>query len=139
MSETLQDKIKQINNNKYIKKESMDYIDTHDDFVNLFNTYEFVVAKFTATWCGPCKRIQPKFFELSKETIFKHIKCICCDIDTVSEDDDFGDIVEKVSVLPTFILFKKYNEFYKIISIVEGADLNALKNEMMVYMTDQLD
>jgi len=139
MSKELEDRIKEINNNKYIKKESMDYIDTHYDFVRLFNSYEFVVAKFTATWCAPCQRIQPKFFELSKEDIFKHIKCVCCDIDTVSEDDDFVDVVDKVSVLPTFVLFQKTKECYKIISIVEGGDLNALKNEMTVYMTDELD
>tara|TARA_Y100000114_G_C11619418_1_gene258921 strand:- start:83 stop:502 length:420 start_codon:yes stop_codon:yes gene_type:complete len=139
MSKELEDKIKQINNNKYIKKESMDYIDTYIDFVRLFNSYEFVVAKFTATWCGPCQRIQPKFFELSKDPEFKHVKCICCDIDTVSEDEEFSEIVENVSVLPTFILFQKKNKLYKMMSIVEGGDLNALRNEMTVYMTDKLN
>jgi len=76
-----------------------------------------VFAKFGATWCGPCKRIEP-FYEilagLHKSSIFLDIN-----VDKVTELCGPYNI----SSLPTFLVFKegKYAELMK------GANQKRLK------------
>ena len=59
-----------------------------------------IIIKFTATWCGPCKRIAPKFSELVEKV--KHL------VDIVIVDADKGcDICSalKVRGYPTFVSY----------------------------------
>ena len=59
-----------------------------------------LIIKFTATWCGPCKRIAPKFNELVEKV--KHL------VDVVIVDADNGsDICSalKVKGYPTFVSY----------------------------------
>ena len=59
-----------------------------------------IIIKFTATWCGPCKRIAPKFSELVEKV--KHL------VDIVIVDADEGcDICSalKVRGYPTFVSY----------------------------------
>lgn len=138
MSKELLKKINKINTTKYDPNElpELDKINDDEEFSKLFENYEFVVADMTAKWCGPCQRIKPEIQKLSQEKEFKHIKFIICDI---NDCDQEISLLEYVNVVPTFLLFKKVNDGYEIISAIEGADLNVLKNEVLVYMTDQLD
>ena len=59
-----------------------------------------LIIKFTATWCGPCKRIAPTFSELVEKV--KHL------VDIVIVDADEGsDICSalKVRGYPTFVSY----------------------------------
>ena len=59
-----------------------------------------LIIKFTATWCGPCKRIAPKFKELKEKV--EHL------VDFVIVDADEGsDICSalKVRGYPAFVSF----------------------------------
>lgn len=132
MSEELKNKINEINNTKYLKTDELDNIHDVDELNTLFDDYDYVVVKMTASWCNPCRKIKPKMKEMIKEENFHHIKFVECDLDEA--ESDFY-LIEKVNVIPTFILMKKK----LIISIFEGADIMGLKNEIKVYMTDETE
>ena len=134
MSENLFTKIEEINKKTYSQDEipKLDIISNKDEFDKLFEEYEFVVVDMTAKWCGPCQRIKPEIEMTSQQKVFIHIKFVMCDINDC--DQDF-EILEYVNVLPTFLLFKKG----ELLSVYEGANMSGLKNEILVYMTDQLD
>ncbi|KAJ2500082.1 thioredoxin trx1 [Coemansia sp. RSA 1972] len=57
---------------------------------------EFVVIDFSATWCGPCKLISPKFAKLSEE--HPEVKFVKLDV------DEMGEIAQVygVAAMPTF-------------------------------------
>jgi len=83
------------------KTSKIHVLEDEDDFTMATaattSTDQYVVAKFTATWCKPCHRIQPVYAELSgmhKGTFF-----------TV-DVDDFDELASKykVSMMPTFII-----------------------------------
>eukprot|EP00736_Rhodelphis_marinus_P011027 Rmarinus@m.12944 len=61
---------------------------------------KLVVVDFTATWCGPCQMISPKFEELSKQVpdaVFLKV-----DVDDNEETASFYNI----TCMPTFLFFK---------------------------------
>lgn len=50
------------------------------------------VIKFSAEWCGPCKRMKPIFEEVAKEMT---------DIEFIDVDIDGDDIVEQFNITPS--------------------------------------
>lgn len=61
---------------------------------------DFVVVKFFATWCGPCKMLAPVVEEVAKEM----------DLTLVEVDiDNSVDIASQYAVMsvPTLMIFKK--------------------------------
>ncbi|XP_052775543.1 thioredoxin-like [Mya arenaria] len=61
---------------------------------------KLVVVDFTATWCGPCKMIGPKFVEMEKEfpdAIFYKVD--------VDENSDVAG-AEGISAMPTFKCYR---------------------------------
>lgn len=61
---------------------------------------KLIVVDFTASWCGPCRMIGPKFEEMSKE--FTDVIFFKVDV------DDSSDVAEQegVSAMPTFKFYK---------------------------------
>ena len=134
MSESLQNKIDEINNTKYLKTNHLDSITNEQELNKLFEEHKFVVVDMTASWCGPCQRAKPKIKKLSDDPEYSHIKFVECDLDE-SEDDFY--LLEKTSVVPTFILMNKDDDGdVNIMSMIEGSNLDALNNEIKVYMCD---
>lgn len=59
------------------------------------------IVKFTATWCGPCKQIQPVYEKLEKE--YSNLTFAIVDVDASSDvSQHYG-----VSSMPTFIVMDK--------------------------------
>eukprot|EP00286_Rhodomonas_abbreviata_P016821 CAMPEP_0181319238 /NCGR_PEP_ID=MMETSP1101-20121128/17460_1 /TAXON_ID=46948 /ORGANISM="Rhodomonas abbreviata, Strain Caron Lab Isolate" /LENGTH=131 /DNA_ID=CAMNT_0023426815 /DNA_START=22 /DNA_END=417 /DNA_ORIENTATION=+ len=77
-------------------------IPTEEEFDELLKDAgtKTVVVDFTATWCGPCKKIAPLFTKLSTE----NEGAIFVKVDV----DDNAEISERygVSAMPTFMAFK---------------------------------
>lgn len=94
----------------------------------LDGTTKYVFFDFYATWCGPCKKIEPRIKELSEE--YPEIKFYKIDVDKVTV------LAKQYSIksMPTFMLFDVpgLNTFPMYKKII-GAD--AVKIENMLKST----
>ena len=87
-----------------------------DNIQELLLTRELTVLYFTASWCGPCKKVYPSLCKLNKEidrlTIYK------LDID---KNDDIVDR-NKVSSVPYFQIYS-YGQF---LGDCKGSDIQQI-------------
>ncbi|XP_056884788.1 thioredoxin-like [Takifugu flavidus] len=88
------------------------------------NKGKLVVVDFTATWCGPCRSIGPKFEALSKKEGNANVVFVKVDVDKVPELTD----KYKVTAMPTFMFFKD-GKIETIVGANEGK-LEAKINEL---------
>lgn len=83
-----------------------------------------MVVKYSAEWCGPCKRIAPEFEKLSNEYEgFARFYHVDVETDSLQDEDDLQDI----QGVPTFKFFKNSGKKSIKIDVVGGADLSKLK------------
>lgn len=86
-------------------------VHTKEDYKSLIAQANgnLVIVDFSATWCGPCRRISGLYHQLSE-------KFRTCTFLSVDADECF-DIVgeEKVTVFPTFIFIKDDIECHRIL------------------------
>jgi thioredoxin 1 len=78
-----------------------------------------VCIKFTANWCGPCKRIHPHYQQCISQTK-SPAQFLVVDIDTVKQLSG----VFEIQNLPTFVFLRDGVEFTRM----EGGDPVKLKN-----------
>ncbi|WJX62399.1 hypothetical protein P8452_47398 [Trifolium repens] len=80
-------------------------------------TNKLMVIDFTATWCGPCKYMEPIIKELAAK--YKDVEFIKIDV------DELMDVASafQVQAMPTFILIKKG----KVVEKVVGAKKEQLQ------------
>ena len=100
-------------------------IETEDEFDELLAGAgaKLVVVDFTASWCGPCQRIAPRYAELAEE--------YADDALLVKVDvDENAELAARmgVQVLPTFIVLRDGEEVAKM-SGADPAKLEALVKE----------
>ena len=90
-----------------------------DECFRVLDNKNLILFYFTASWCGPCKKISPVIEELSEKlkekVIFYKIQI---------DDESNEEICEKCQIksVPTFILFKERNS----LGIVNGTDINKI-------------
>lgn len=78
---------------------------------------------FSASWCGPCKMLEPVLEQLSDDEELDRVKIYAVDIDNSSlASTQFG-----VRGVPTMIIFHKGNEVERIVGFRDAA---ALKNTL---------
>lgn len=76
-----------------------------------------IVVKFTAKWCGPCKRIQPEFEDLAEDYASCGVTFFCFDIEDDIADQSNDEILEAypcisevypktITSIPRFSFFK---------------------------------
>lgn len=95
-------------------------IETEEEWNNLLKTKDIIiVAKFTASWCKPCKAIDPVYQTLAaakKNTTAKFVRLDVDELDEVAA-------TYKVAMMPTFIVIK--ND--QILGTMSGSDASQLE------------
>lgn len=90
-----------------------------DEFKKCINGINNFVVKFTASWCGPCKKIKPLFNKLFNE-LPKDFYYVEVDIDNAK---NVANLL-RVKSVPTMINYKNgMGEF-----MIVGSDEDKLKN-----------
>ncbi|KAJ2884182.1 glycerol ether metabolic process [Coemansia aciculifera] len=92
-----------------------------DHFAKLLKENPKVAVDFTATWCGPCKVIGPKFAKLAAE--YPDVTFLKVDVDEVSEVAQD----QKITAMPTFQFFVegKQSDSHKAVIGANVATLTA--------------
>ncbi|KAJ2683879.1 glycerol ether metabolic process [Coemansia spiralis] len=97
------------------------HIQNQKEFDELLKTKAKVAVDFTATWCGPCKVIGPKFDALVTE--HPDVTFVKVDVDEVST----VATTQKITAMPTFKFFVNGKPFAETPELI-GANLKALKD-----------
>ena len=82
-----------------------------------------VVLKFGATWCGPCKTIEPlvnQWFSKMPETV----RCATIDIDESFDLYGALKVKRQINGIPAILCFNKGNVSYIPVMTVVGANVD---------------
>lgn len=95
----------------YIKKEEecqevIKYIKSEEEYHKILEKYEYVFVVYSAVWCGPCRHFKDFLFEEYKS--YPH-PIVIVDV------DEFEDLSEGISGLPTMIGFHNKEEFVRTV------------------------
>ena len=108
----------------FIIKNFVQTINSHNEFNNIVNNYQKLVAvDFTATWCGPCKRIGPTFNSLNEK--YKNVIFVKVDVDENEETSEQCN----VRSMPTFQFYKNSKKVFEF----SGADKQKLEESIEKY------
>ena len=104
----------------------MNQIGGFNNLKTCLDTDKYILLFFTASWCGPCKKIYPDLEELYKKLDKDLIEFYKIQID----DDDNEEICEifKVESVPSFFLMKEK----ECINTLKGADINGIKKMLNI-------
>mmetsp|Transcript_8252 Transcript_8252/g.24272 ORF Transcript_8252/g.24272 Transcript_8252/m.24272 type:complete len:144 (-) Transcript_8252:534-965(-) len=86
-----------------------------------------VIVDFTATWCGPCKKIAPVFEQLATE--FPHV--VFCKVD-VDDNQETAQACQ-ITAMPTFKAYKAEKE----VGMLRGADEQGLRTLVETHAGDK--
>ena len=93
-----------------------------DTLQDLVSKNEKVIVQFSASWCGNCRIMKPKFKKLAAEN--ENIPFYYVDAEKLPESRKLA----KVDNLPTFAVFKK-GELFNQVQTNQAESLTNLFNE----------
>jgi thiol-disulfide isomerase/thioredoxin len=82
-----------------VKSGNVSIVQSVEEWTQTMKGNKWVVAKFSASWCKPCKTIQPIYESLATQ----NSKAMFITVDADTLDEVASDY--KVAILPTFIVF----------------------------------
>jgi len=108
-----------------------------NDDVDIFNKIitqndecpDLIICYFTATWCGPCKKISPVVTNIGENN--DHLRVIKIDVDEFEEISGFCQI----DCMPTFKFYKNNN--IEPVHSFSGADTEELINTIKLLLNTE--
>lgn len=91
-----------------------------EEFESIINSKKVSIVDFSATWCGPCRMMVPIVEDLSEKYKGKYY-FYSIDIDSSEE----LSIENKISVVPTFVVFKDGKELGRTSGYMELEELDS--------------
>ena len=85
----------------------VEYVNNKQEWDNLMKSDKIIVCDFTATWCGPCKMIGPKFVKLA-QNYSDNLKVEFLKID-VDKNEEVAALCE-IECMPTFQVWYNGNK-----------------------------
>ena len=98
----------------------MRQISTLSEFREILESNKYVAVDFTATWCGPCRRIGPIFERLAQD----HASVAFVKVD-VDENEETSALYG-VRAMPTFMFFFDGEKIDEVV----GADAAKLQSKI---------
>lgn len=88
------------------------------------------IIKFSAAWCGPCKRLEPTIVKLESE--FPEAKIVRVDV------DDQPEIAQKyrVRALPTLLFLKDGQEVNRVVGLSMIEPLRKIIRELLNLVSE---
>lgn len=93
-----------------------------EQFNEIISSHDFVVGKFSAEWCGPCKAIAPTIAKLSAQ--YPGVKFLHIDVDSQKA----VKMSQNIKCMPTFIFWKNGQVFGERI---EGGNVPKIKEILL--------
>jgi thioredoxin 1 len=90
---------------------------------------DLIICYFTATWCGPCKKISPDVSNIGENN--DHLRVIKIDVDECEEISAFCQI----DCMPTFKFYKNNN--LEPVHSFSGADTEELINTIKLLLNTE--
>ena len=81
------------------------FLEDFEEFKSVLNTStQYLVFKFTATWCNPCKKVAPAYDSYATNDIYQNTDFYSIDVD----EEDTMDIMYEYNLktIPHFAIFK---------------------------------
>jgi thiol:disulfide interchange protein len=113
-----------------------DYVimETRDDLKKYLKetTADTTIIKLTATWCRPCKMIEPVIHQLNEQYMARNLnyEYIELDVDNAMDIYAFFKKMRMANGIPTMLCFKKQmytdSHFYVPFKCMTGADSKAV-------------
>ncbi len=91
------------------------YLTTRDQVIEYLKTHNIVIMKFTATWCGPCKRSTPLVNKLFQQ-MPNNVSMVIVDID---KGRDISSAM-KIKSVPTIYNFVNGAPMDSVIGSTDG-------------------
>ncbi len=98
---------------------SIHNIKSSKEFGKYLESNDYVIVKFSAKWCAPCKQISPKYKSLAIE--FTNLKFTEIDVDEIQVEDISKKY--KVTAIPDFMSISRGQEKDRF----TGANIEKLK------------
>ncbi|KAL4366293.1 hypothetical protein GQ457_05G018050 [Hibiscus cannabinus] len=94
-------------------------------FNSIKETPKLMVIDFSASWCGPCKFMEPVLNDMAAS--FTEVEFVKLDV------DELPDVAQEygVQAMPTFVLLKKGKELDRVV----GAQKNDLEKKIQKHKT----
>lgn len=101
----------------------------HDyfDYIKYICKNKYLIIKFTADWCGPCKKIQD--YCLDKFNLYKeNSNTVCIEVNVDDSFDIYAFLKQKKMIqgIPTIFLYKIGKDNYIPDECISGTDINEL-------------
>jgi thiol-disulfide isomerase/thioredoxin len=117
---------------------SVHFPETHRRYMHYRKKDDFVVIKYGAEWCGPCKAIKPLMKELAEK--YPDVYFLDVDVDTEQGDDEDVAMInhfdfENIKSIPHFKFFLEQ----KLVKEFRGSDKERLKRYVERYSKPKLD